>query len=450
MWVFIMKKYIYILCLLMTVALSSCGMSKNTAGTDNGQIKLKIAAIYSAGSLSDDILKFKKDNPGIDIEVKTYESYAEPERSFIMDLTSGDLPDVIVAPRNILFKLAKRGLIEDIYPYIDSDKELSREDFLPSVLNAYEIDGKLYQTVSLVNLHSWATDKNEFTTTGRWNLESFKNYIEGNKEKKVLVSYSMDGISKAILTGVLSDYIDWEEGKCDFINEKFYELMDVIAYVREHSDIQYEQDQDSEPSLIEDGGLLFKCCDIDEGLCSTEYLKCEKVFKRNAVYLGPPVSDGSATSFGCDVKRGDCPQMYSLVSGKNKKDEAWKFVRYFLAEDYQKLRPEMISSGLDIYGFPTRKDSFEDYLKRYTAKEDYTYNGETVPVEERLDVFSSYTEELGEKYRDLVNNTDRVDIYDDQVMGIAVDELNSYFSGERSKEDAAKHIQSRVEKYLAE
>ncbi|MBR6221846.1 MAG: extracellular solute-binding protein, partial [Lachnospiraceae bacterium] len=187
----------------MTVALSSCGMSKNTAGTDNGQIKLKIAAIYSAGSLSDDILKFKKDNPGIDIEVKTYESYAEPERSFIMDLTSGDLPDVIVAPRNILFKLVKRGLIEDIYPYIDSDKELSREDFLPSVLNAYEIDGKLYQTVSLVNLHSWATEKNEYTITGRWNLESFKNYIEGNKEKKVLVSYSMDGISKAILTGVL-------------------------------------------------------------------------------------------------------------------------------------------------------------------------------------------------------------------------------------------------------
>ncbi len=123
---------------------------------------------------------------------------------------------MIVAPRNILFKLAKRGLIEDIYPYIDSDKELSREDFLTSVLKAYEIDGKL-----------------------------------------VLVSYSMDGITKAILTGMLSDHLNWEEGKCDFVNERFYELMDVIEYVREHSDIQYEQDLDSELSLIKEEKLLF-------------------------------------------------------------------------------------------------------------------------------------------------------------------------------------------------
>ena len=434
----------------MTIILSSCGVNRTSARLDDGKGALKISAIYNSGSLSEDISKFKQDNPGIDIEVKTYDTYAEPERSFIIDLTSGDLPDVIVAPRNILFKLAKRGLIEDIYPYIDSDKELSREDFLTSVLKAYEIDGKLYQTVSLVNLHCWATEKDEYTALGQWNLKSFKKYIEGNKGKKVLVSYSMDGITKAILTGMLSDHVNWEEGKCDFVNERFYELMDVIEYVREHSDIQYEQDLDSELSLIKEGKLLFKCCDIDEGLCSTEFLKCEKAFRRNAIYLGPPVSNGSATSFGCDVKRGDCPQMYSLVSMKNKKDDAWKFVRYFLTGDYQKLRPEMISSGLDIYGFPTRKDSFEDYLKRYTAKKDYTYNGETVPVEERLDVFSSYTEELGDKYRDIVNATDRVDVYDDKVMEIVVDELNGYFSGERTKEETAKHIQSRVEKYLAE
>ena len=40
--------------------------------------------------------------------------------------------------------LAVGGKLENLYPYLDADPELSRESFYPNVLKAQEIRGGLY------------------------------------------------------------------------------------------------------------------------------------------------------------------------------------------------------------------------------------------------------------------------------------------------------------------
>ena len=39
---------------------------------------------------------------------------------------------------------AAKGLLEDLYPYMDADSEVTRASFLPSVLRSLETDGRLY------------------------------------------------------------------------------------------------------------------------------------------------------------------------------------------------------------------------------------------------------------------------------------------------------------------
>ena len=44
-------------------------------------------------------------------------------------------------------KIASAGILEDLYPYIDADPELSRQDFFPNIMTALELDGHLYLAV---------------------------------------------------------------------------------------------------------------------------------------------------------------------------------------------------------------------------------------------------------------------------------------------------------------
>ena len=58
---------------------------------------------------------------------------------------AGNMPDILSVAESIPYRqLAAKGLLEDLYPYIDADEQLSRSDFFPNVLSAMELDGKLY------------------------------------------------------------------------------------------------------------------------------------------------------------------------------------------------------------------------------------------------------------------------------------------------------------------
>ena len=58
-----------------------------------------------------------------------------------------------------------------------------------------------------------------------------------------------------------------------------------------------------------------------------------------------------------------------------------------------------------------------------------------------------------EQYDDLmalINSTTAIGSYDESIMSIITDVTGSFFAGEKSAEDTAKTIQSRVNLYVAE
>ena len=96
------------------------------------------------------IIEFNRTNQEYRIEVKEYvtedgmEGYGSGQEKMNSDIVSGKGPDIIELSGANLRMYAAKGILEDLYPYIDGDEEINREDYLPNVLKAFEVDGKLY------------------------------------------------------------------------------------------------------------------------------------------------------------------------------------------------------------------------------------------------------------------------------------------------------------------
>lgn len=102
---------------------------------NNGKTVLTLAV------LSDDyrvytnaVMAFNSSHPDIKIELKDYSVYNTSgpdagEERLAMDITTGNVPDMIALTNMSGIRYAAKGVFEDLYPYIDNDSDIEREDF---------------------------------------------------------------------------------------------------------------------------------------------------------------------------------------------------------------------------------------------------------------------------------------------------------------------------------
>lgn len=134
------------------------------------------------------------------------------------------------------------------------------------------------------------------------------------------------------------------------------------------------------------------------------------------------------------------------------KDGAWEFLRTFMTKEYQ--------SQSDIYlNIPTRKDCLDMMIKEKMTTEVYTdeFGREIKPLKSsweydgfEIEIRPSTQEEVA-LYKELINNTKRIEGNDSEIiLKIISEEATAYFKVDKSVDDAARVIQSRVETYVNE
>ena len=86
---------------------------------------------------------------------------------------AGNVPDIIALDSVPVSILAEKGLLEDLYPFIDGDPEFSREEFFPNVLALCERDGKLVSTTSGFWISTVVGASSVVGDTPGWTYEEF-------------------------------------------------------------------------------------------------------------------------------------------------------------------------------------------------------------------------------------------------------------------------------------
>jgi ABC-type glycerol-3-phosphate transport system substrate-binding protein len=423
-------------------------LTKTDASLIPEKTYLSMATFYMDYTLRAKVIEFNKTNGKYRIEVTDYSEYNTEDDyqagliKLSTEIISGKVPDLICTSQQLpMHQYIAKGLLEDLYPYIDNDPELGRDKLVQEVFKALENDGKLYEICSNFSIYTVVGDPNRIGSEPGWTLDEM-NQILGDAPEgtTAFVPYIVrNDILQTSFTMNMEEYVNWNTGECKFDSPGFIKLLEFAKTFPETFEWE-EGKYIDEMQMIQTGELLMHIMYMYD---FNEYQMYKAMFGGNIVFKG----------FPCESKNGNAYMVnagLAMSSQCKNKDGAWEFMRLLLTEDYQQQYM--------YWGFPTNKAVFDEKVKE--AMTPYTYIDENgVEVEEPknswymgdtpIEVYAMTQAEL-DQFMELLRNTDRVMNYDTSIMDIINTETGAFFAGQKTAADVARIIQSRVGTYVNE
>lgn len=379
------------------------------------------------------ILTFNKYNTEYYISIKSYLSEAKNEiadaseaskiatQRFNLDLVSGNGADMFLFSNGDVdfANLAGKGILADLYEFIDSDEELGRDAFVPEVLSALEDDGKLfripeyYYTCALIGKSKYLEGYDRLSVDVLEELHSqypdmyFSSGYNSMATLDVLIRYYM------------ADFYSYETGECRFTSPEFIRLLELAVEFPEDNTASMASGYGEELSVYSEDKALFYLTDIKEG---SNLAFAQRIFGEDITCMGYPTAQGSGIKAGVS-------RCFAINEASQYKEAAWDFIRELFIDNQ--------SANITA----------ENYESMLNAKMNMTYY-----IDENTIVqFDGYmTDDQKQLMRDIMTSIDGVNDYDKNIYDIIIEEAQSFLAGQKSAEDVAGVIQSRVQLYIDE
>ncbi len=144
---------------------------------------------------------------------------------------------------------------------------------------------------------------------------------------------------------------------------------------------------------------------------------------------------------------GGLGSMLAITKQCKEAEGAWEFIRQFLTYDFQKTEVN--------YCFPVRKDMLERRLEQVQATKSYKEEDGTKvnTIMEEYGYDRALTKEEAEMIRSIVERIGTCSSYDtatDEIGEIINEELQAFYTGDKTAKEAAEIIQSRAKIYVSE
>lgn len=393
------------------------------------------------GLLENEAVKFNNVSDDFYITIKKYD-YTHSDQ-LNMDLISGNIPDIFISDNaSPMNSYISKGMFADIYEFMDSDPEINRSDFIPSLLTACETDGKLYRIADCFQIYTVLGKEKIFGTDPGVTFEKLTDiasaYPDGTEVFPACTKYDLLGYAMELAAG---DFIDYKNGKCSFDSERFISLLKFTDALSENINLD-DYFNDSfwdrfETMYAEESSLLMTAYLTD----FTDLYRFERVqFADKVTAVGFPCQSGTGTAFAL-------PTGIS-ISAKADKDiqaGAWQFVKRLLSSEYQDMADN----------FPIRSDSLQKLAERDMTHDPDRINNAIVIMGSMA--LSASVSDIGEptredvdKVMEIINSTDKALRFDQTALDIISEEAAGFYSGNKTAEEAASLIQMRVQLYLTE
>lgn len=429
-------------------------LSEVDASTLPDKKLIKLYALYLDIDIKRQILEFNKNNPEYEIELTSYQDYAVNSYNDAItklnnDMIAGNLPDIIVLNTNMpIDSYISKGLLADLYEFMDKDETINRSDYVEGVFKAYETNGKLYELVSNFSISTVVGKSSMVGNESGWSVEEFIQFVDANPD----VSVFGDEISRseffsAIIQICSERFINRDTGECSFNSDDFIKLMEFsnrfpkeVDWEQLYSDPNY---WDEQQSAYREGRALLSVYSLGR---FNNIREMEKgMFGEAITFKGFPGASGNGAVF-------DAYTEIAITSKASNPDGAWNFVKYFLSDEYQD-----IFTTNDNYCFPIKKSSLEKlaeaakerpYWEHDDGKKEY-YDNTWWNGSSSINIGVN-TDEDNRRVIDFINSTENISRNDEQVNNIINEEAGAFFEGQKSAADVAEIIQNRVSNYIAE
>lgn len=394
------------------------------------------------------ILEFNRTNQEYRIEINEYYVDSEEENAYTnalqrmnSDIVSGKCPDIIDLSSNNMDSYIAKGVVEDLYPFMDKDEEMNREDYLENVLRAYEHDGKLYALPSDFYINTIMAKVSDVGDKQNITLDEVMELAKNIPEDAELYQYATkSSILSSIMRMNMDVFVDWDTGECKFGSEDFIKALEFANTFP--AEFNWSEDQPSVPTRIREGKLIMMDVTISS---MQEYQMYKGMYGEPVAFVGYPSLKESGS---CIVSNGS---LLAMSAKSPYQDGVWQFIRARLTKEAQEKEDRY------RYGFPVMKSALEKMFEA-DMEEEY-YDGPDGKVKQpkttwgyddfQIEIYAATEEEVA-AVRKLIESTDTSFQYDMQMYAIIEEESAPFFEGQKSAKEVADIIQSRVQIYVNE
>lgn len=357
------------------------------------------------------------------------------------DIINNNMPDIVFA--DLLDESTfSKGTLIDLYPYIDADPELSREDLLPGVLKATERDGELTSIMANFGFYTLVGPASLVGETPGWTWAEYDALCAAHPDAMPVFNMGRLQILLFMIQQGGDKYLDSAARQAHFDDPSFAHLLEATAAYPEQPD--YSQ-LDPKPGIEQQKVLMeFQPYAYWRRIWNQHY-----VYGDDFTFIGFPNDEGKSGAF---ITPGI---QLGISSSCQDPDVAWQLVRQFLLPEFQ----EQVANESSLLYFPARMDALQHSAElAMQPGTQHWRSGYTLPDPNNLendvqpsDYFKqAISQQDADKIWEILLSLDTLGTSDEAVINILAEEAEAFYNGQRSAEDAAKIIQDRVQTYLDE
>ena len=371
------------------------------------------------------IMAFNRSNESYYITIRSYCSnttyWQESQQRFLADMAAQNAPDIIdmLFWRDYYEPFVSSGYLENLTPYLEQSQY--KDDIMWNVLSAYEVDGSLYLLAPQFSFTGLLIHPEYACPLEDWNTETFLTMLQRNAWKKNVFNIYQSNPQDLLrnrLIGRQGELIDKEQKKAYFESQAF---LDMLALCKEYA----ENHEAGEDDLLNYNNLFSR---RQYGFYH-DYVFSTDIYGREYQIYGYPTADGQVYQvFSSDS--------LAIYAGSTHKEGAWQFVESLLQEENQ------VYHAMTNPGIPIRRSVLE------RMKEEEGWTEMAYRVGDELLTTSEAEFQIVENI--IANGIFVPENVNEDIWSIIEEETAAYFAGDKSAEEVAHIIQSRVGLMLAE
>lgn len=411
--------------------------------------KVIVGLSYSNfGSDAEEIaVDFEKVNDNYTVEYRDYNGDSEGLKR---DILTDNAPDVYVYNGlSQMRKYVNLGAFADIDSLSEKYGGVNSDYFLSNVADAMKYNGKLY------TMSEYFSPKFDFARRdvisreySNWTLDEFYSFAENMPEGMYLGEYYMfhqpEDVFRYLCAFNLSDWADFENGKCDFNNERFIKLLEFCRdakILEKQPDYFYDEEYIEQRTIEEEINM--------KRLYNKEALLSSSFFADDLTAIITYMCKGGLTVDECTIinmpnnsgtGQINTGKFYSVLNCGNNEQGGWEFFNYLISFDRMTRYP--------LWNIPTTKDAF-DYCMQYQydgIRSEDTIKNEINNV--KIEIDSNIGQENYDYIINKIKSCSMLVETDD--ANILYEEFGKFINGEITSAECAERIQSRMEIMLSE
>jgi ABC-type glycerol-3-phosphate transport system substrate-binding protein len=346
-------------------------------------------------------------------------------------ILDGTLGDILFPPEWGNENYIEKGLYTDLYPYLDADETISRDDFIPGLLSALETDGKLLRLWNGVSIETYLAPEGAPPPT----FENIYKLTQELPEEYILGGYT--DTPDSALYNLLLYNIGFFDDTEKLAGEEMRTLLEICKH---YGSLERKTSDDYVSPFGFGNDTYYKSAQFGNVSGFIIDSEVDTGGRGIIVPVGNPVPSGEPKPYltGRDI---------AIYSGSDKKDAAWEFIKFYagytenhymgfhvLRDDYGAVMEETLSANAAL------KAEFGEDYSNHSFSSDYIKDAK-VRLEEQRDY---------DLIMKLLENAVVPEKTDSELLVIITEEAAPYFDGRKTIDETLEMIKNRAGIYISE